>query len=731
MTKLTTEILLKKGLPKSNNLKNLKTLNLSKLQLETKNIDPHLFSRMINLEELDLSKNVLSAIPEKIGLPKLKVLNLSDNQIEDVTPLQQFPNLEEILYEENLYLTVSDNYKTFCLLPKLRRLNNKDITSMANHVRIVNHRELSNKVEIYWKKSYQDKLPDEPTPAMIKSVSKEFLKSVDNHVKYGPNSLKDFTKWKVNLIAEELISSLVGNKKKDAESQPQTESANEDIAKIPITPGKKKCTDESDCEVVTPPKRLRASNAFLQALSPRRSPKLQESPHKSSPRNKRNITLTPMNNKSSITPVKELGKRGMSTPQKVSLRSTPSQKGSDEERPVAIGRQKRQLQKKRFDVEPLHFLQCHSKYNGSDDFRTQLWSCAFEPALDSLPSKVIATCGGESVCVIDCETGKVLKKYKVPGEEFFAVAWTTLTMIGNEGQKRKINILASGGKYGIVRLMHPKVNMCYGEIKAHKKAISIMCFSPVHDTFLFTGSYDKRILLWDIGVPDYEYNFRASQLLTLDTPSTPLRLCLVPTSPDQYLLAGCEDGCYVWDIRLNKQQGRRSYHAEFSFPIYKKKSEDNDYHTIDGLVFLNDDLIASKSSMQGSIYIWSWQRSFLKQRSKSMKKVEAAVVAELKWSQTEIPYLTLTASAEGLNIFCGDEAGKVWFYDLESYQAELQTGASCGALKEPTKVINWPAPVSKKEKMEETVINTVLVNPAKEYLVALTDKNIIVIWKIL
>lgn len=731
MTKLTSDTLLKKGLPKSSHLRNLKALNLSKMHLETKDVDPHLFSRMINLEELDISKNSLTEIPEKISLPKLRVLNFIDNQVEDVTSLQQFPNLEEVMYEENLYLTVSDNYKVFCLLPKLRRLNNKDITSLANHVRFVNHRELSSRVEAYWEKSYKDKLPDKPTTAMIKSVSKEFLKTVVNHVKYGPNSLKDFTKWKVNIIAEELISSLLCNKKKDAEPQPEPVSANDDT-EILITPGKKKRTGELDVALGTPTKRLRTNDVLSLALTPRRSSKNQESPHRSSPsRNKPNITLSPFKNKPNVTPVKEPAKRGLSTPQKVNLRSTPSQKGPDEKRSVDSGRQKRELKKKGFDVEPLHFLQCHSKNNNSDDFRTQLWSCAFEPALDSLSSKVIATCGGESVCVSDCETGKVLKKYKVPGEEFFALAWTTLTMISNEGQKRKVNVLAAGGRYGVVRLMHPKVNMCYGEIKAHKKAISIMCFSPAHDTFLFTGSYDKRIILWDIGVPDYEYNFRASQLLTLDTPSTPLRLCLVPSSVDQYLLAGCDDGCYVWDITLNNQKGRCSYHAEFSFPIYKKKSDDHDYHTIDGLAFLNDDVIASKSSMQGSIYIWSWKESFLKQRSKSSKKVEAAVLAELKWSQTEQPYLTLTTSSEGLCLFCGDEAGKVWIYDLESCQAELQKGVSSGALKEPTKVINWPAPVSTKGKMEKTLINTVVVNPAKEYLVALTDKNVIGIWKIL
>ncbi|XP_040279463.1 leucine-rich repeat and WD repeat-containing protein 1 [Bufo bufo] len=742
MTKLTKDILLKKGLPKSSHLKNVKTLNLSKMQLESKDIDSQLFSQMLNLEELDVSKNNLSELPGKLSLPKLKVLNFSDNQIEDVTPIQQFSSLEEVMYEENLYLTVSDNYKVCCLLPKLRRLNNKDITSLANHVRFVNHRELSSRVESYWEKNYKDKLPDGPTPAIIKSVSKEFLKSVGNHVKYGPNSIKDFTKWKVQIIADNLISSFLGEKRSSVPQNEQAEVSQTQIAETDcevISPSRRlRSKVETDSEVkspskrlrlsaeinseqVSPTKRLRSNDVLAIVLSPKRSSKLQESP----------LKRTPVKGKPDSTPVKEQAPRILSTPTKVSLRSTPSKKTVD--RTVTGGKEKKDPRKKKqFNLEPLHFIQCHSKNNDSDDFRTQLWSCAFEPNLDSSnSSKVIATCGGGSVCVTDCETGKVLNKYKVPGEEFFTLAWTTLTMICKEGQKRKINVLAAGGRFGIVKLMYPKVGLCYGEIKAHKKAISIMCFSPTQETFLFTGSYDKRIILWDIGVPDHEYNFRASQLLTLHTTSTPLRLCPVPASPDQYFMAACEDGCFVWDITLKKQQGSRSYEVEFSFPIYNKESKDSDFHIVDGLAFLSNDLVVSKSALQGSIYVWSWKKSFEKLKSKSSRKAEAQILAELKWSETDLPYLALTTSADEDCVLCGDEAGKIWIYDLESCKAELQKGVACKALREPTKIIDWPYLSAKKEKMGESVINTVLVDPAMQYLVALTDKNIIAIWKIL
>lgn len=37
-----------------------------------------------------------------------------------------------------------------------------------------------------------------------------------------------------------------------------------------------------------------------------------------------------------------------------------------------------------------------------------------DPVVSS--SRTAATCGGDSVCLVDCETGIVLKKYKVTGE---------------------------------------------------------------------------------------------------------------------------------------------------------------------------------------------------------------------------------------------------------------------------------------------------------------------------
>nr|XP_033778751.1 leucine-rich repeat and WD repeat-containing protein 1 [Geotrypetes seraphini] len=383
------------------------------------------------------------------------------------------------------------------------------------------------------------------------------------------------------------------------------------------------------------------------------------------------------------------------------------------------------------NLEPLHFLQCHSRENSREDFKTQLWSCAFQPCLGDSSGKesvIVATCGGDSVCVIDCETGKVLKKYKVAKEEFFSVAWTCLSMVDTEGQRRKFSVLAAAGRHGIVKLIHTKANFCYGEIKAHKKPISVLCFSPAQETFLFTGSYDKRIILWNIGVPDCAYNFRASQLLTLEASSVPLRMALVPACPERYLLAACEDGCFAWEIRVEKQKDRRSCLTEFQFPIYEKKDKDNDFHLVDGLAFLNQDLVVSKSCMQGSLYLWSWTQS-LKAQKKTSRRVNAAIITELQWSDTELPYLTLSTCPEQQHIFCGDEKGNVWVYDFNHYTQKNPFSKEKVA---PSQILNWPSLTIKGQKqVNGIIINNVTVDPAFKYMVALTDQNIVAIWKII
>ncbi|NXF07347.1 LRWD1 protein, partial [Smithornis capensis] len=678
MSKITTELLLERAVPRSTRLRKIETLNLSKLQLKTGDLDPRLFSRLRHLQKLDLSDNLLDKFPNSLTLPDLRVLNCNNNKLEDVTALKQFPLLEELTYENNVYLTLNDDYKVMFLLENLRLLNGKDITKLANHVRHVNSRKLTSKVTAHWEKFFRDQLPEKHTAEQAKSIKKKFLKSVQTNVVYGPSSLSEFTRWRVKMIAEEFLSSSL-----DLEINSDTEPENK--------------TDESEEESTESPREAPEEVEQVGDVSSYIS----------------NVKVKPRKRK------RNRSKSGAGNKRSKSQADTEEEEEAED-----------------VSAEPLHFLQCHSKGNSREDFKTQLWSCVFEPVLDSgarkdpivSSSKTVATCGGESVCLIDCETGTVLKKYKVATEEFFSVAWTTLTMVISDSRKKAHNILAAAGRRGIVKLIHVAADFCYGEIKAHKKPIATVCFSPTQETHLFTASYDKRIALWDIGIPDCDYNFKASQLLVLEAVSIPLRIALVPPCTEQYLLAGCEGGCFAWNIKLDKGQKSRPFEAIFQFPDDESMTTS---HRVDGLAFLNDDVVVSKSSKPGCIYLWSWSRSFDAKEKGCQRTVSAVILAELEWSTTDMSYLTLSTCPAKEYVFCGDEKGSVWMYNLSNYTTAW--GSAKGKRSErrisPTQVLKWPELRLNGEQPPEILVNNVVSDPAFTYLVVLTSVNITAIWK--
>ncbi|XP_005525903.1 PREDICTED: leucine-rich repeat and WD repeat-containing protein 1 [Pseudopodoces humilis] len=748
MSKITTELLLERAVPRSTRLRKIETLNLSKLQLKTGDLDPRLFSRLRHLQKLDLSDNLLDKFPNSLTLPDLRVLNCNNNKLEDVTALKQFPLLEELTYENNVYLTLNDDYKVMFLLQNLRLLNGKDITKLANHVRHVNSRKLTSKVTAHWEKFFRDQLPEKYTAEQVKSIKKKFLKSVQTNVVYGPSTLSEFTRWRVKMIAEEFLSYSLGlelnsdtepEEKTDENEEESTESsteAAENVAQVTVTPSKRK-RNHSKSSPGNKRSKTKANTEEEAAVNPKKSSRVEDDPAPDKPRtsNQPAKETTPEQGAEGTQKNGEQFPKGQSN--RRSSQITGEQKSQEQDNGViTLTPVKNSKRKEDVSAEPLHFLQCHSKGNSREDFKTQLWSGVFEPVLDSgarkdpivSSSRTVATCGGESVCLIDCETGTVLKKYKVATEEFFSVAWTTLTMVISDSRKKAHNILAAAGRRGIVKLIHVAADFCYGEIKAHKKPIATVCFSPTQETHLFTASYDKRIALWDIGIPDCDYNFKASQLLVLETASIPLRIALVPTCPEQYLLAGCEDGCFAWNIKLDKGQKSRPFEAIFQFPDEESVTTS---HRVDGLAFLNDDVVVSKSSKPGCIYLWSWSRSFDAKGKGCQRTMSAVILAELEWSTTDMSYLTLSTCPAKEYVFCGDENGSVWMYDLSNYTTAW--GSAKGKRSErsisPTQILKWPELRVNGEQPPEILVNNVVADPAFTYLVVLTSVNITAIWK--
>ncbi|XP_038615221.1 leucine-rich repeat and WD repeat-containing protein 1 [Tachyglossus aculeatus] len=692
MAPLSAQLLLQRGQPKCDRLSRIRRLDLSNMELRTGDLAPELFGRLKQLAELDLSDNQLEGLPPGLGLPRLRVLNCANNQLGDLTALAQFPLLEELTFEDNLYLTVNDNYKVSFLLPNLKKVNGRDTSALTDHVQVLN-RELTSRVAAHWEKSFRARAGPRARAGVVR---KDFMRSVLREVQYGPKFLSEFTQWRVKVIAEELLAShLSGGDGGQTSADPPGDSPEEaegpeEAGSQETAPTPRKRKDLSS-QTLSPVKRARSSPPSSVAsiqLTPKRPSRQAPSSSQRPP---------PAGQSDGRTPPASAGE--------------PAGTGADGEAGLSL--------------EPLHLLQCHSKANSPDDFSTQLWACAFEPPLEpgpaGRPSHTVATAGGESVCVTDCESGLVLNKYKVPGEEFFTVAWTALTMLTADGRKKRYGVLAAAGRRGVVKLIHVRAGFCYGEIKAHRKPVATACFSPAHETHLYTASYDKRIILWDIGVPDCEYNFKASQLLVLEANSTPLRLCPAAPCPARCLLAGCEDGCLAWDVRLDWPQKRRGWEARFLLPEGPRPGG----RRVDGLAFVDDDVVATKGGRPGSITLWSWSRSWPgSARSGPQQKVEVVILAQLQWADTDLPYLTLSACPEAGYLFCGDEEGSVWVYDVARCLRRQPRDRV-----PPTQILKWPALRGRAPGPEQTLINTVSADPSLTYLVAVTDTNITAIWK--
>ncbi|XP_051903225.1 leucine-rich repeat and WD repeat-containing protein 1 isoform X1 [Hippocampus zosterae] len=708
MVTITEKTLLEKGSPKTKRLEEIKTLNLSKLGLKSPDLPVQLLSRLQSLERWDLSGNRLQEFPKNLELPKLRFLDLSDNQMEDVTSMASLCCLEEVKMEDNLYITVSDNYKLMTLLPKLRSYNGKDITSTANHVRFVFTENLRSRIIALWGRSYS--LPDSATAEKMADLAEDFINTARKEVKYGPSSVSGFTKWKVEIMAREYLRSL---------TEPKEEMSNQTN------------------EVLIPTKRKQMTNDDLR-LTPRKKSRCDPSAPSSAEDSPGKLRLSPRKSQAAVVPVRPATRAQHSlTPTLASAKKEVAGKRMKPSRTAAVGAAKEETsddvmksinKTQPVRLQPLHVLQCHSKQDNSDDFATQLWACAFQPQLGVSGGHLVATCGGDSLCVIDCETGMVMKKYKVTGEEFFSLSWSTVLMSrGGGASAQPCSILAAGGKRGLVKLIHPRCNVAYGEFRASRKALSVLRFNHRQGNFLFTGCYDNKIVLWDIGGIDSKYNFKVVQLLVLESSCTPLHICLPPSKPDAHLLAACEDGLHWYNTKLAPNSAtKRSKEAEITFPVYEKEEKDLDYHTVDGLSFLTDDIVASKNFMHDCIYLWSWSRT-QSQRPNKSGCVRAAVMAELRWARTEIPYLALNTCPGQSYIVCGDDRGRLWTYHVTNLRED---NFQMGKPIDPTEVLQWPAVVCKGlGQVEGPSINSVAMDPGLQYLVALSDKNMVIVWK--
>nr|XP_009859337.1 leucine-rich repeat and WD repeat-containing protein 1-like [Ciona intestinalis] len=393
---------------------------------------------------------------------------------------------------------------------------------------------------------------------------------------------------------------------------------------------------------------------------------------------------------------------------------------------------------------PFSFLQCHSKDNGSSDFSTQVWCCSFEPDIEekSKTTNLVATCGGDTVCITECTTAKVQMRFQQKNEEFYVVAWSTLNI-----NKHKSNILVAAGCLGFIHLLHPKQGLCYGRINAHSSPIQTVMFSPYCPTHLLTGDKKGNVYMIDIDVPTIpEYKFSWKKLMRfVGIDATPLKFCIPPIGG--YLLCASEYGLYCWksnDIMKTFPRGRSSVIindnlSELRFPGTKMEES-----MVDALAMLTDDMLATKVSQQGCIFLWKFSDVEPKLKATKGNKVSVITVPvfkELKWSNTKQCFINMAACVPKCSIISGDEVGNIWIYNLSdaleetsSYKAKKSKAIVPDKITEPSRIIPFPKCTNTSGDLllkfkKGTIYNDISCNSDMTFIVVTADTNLVGIYK--
>lgn len=375
------------------------------------------------------------------------------------------------------------------------------------------------------------------------------------------------------------------------------------------------------------------------------------------------------------------------------------------------------------EYSPAVFLRCHNQKE--HDVETKIWKCAFEPSLDNPgeTTNLLATCGGKTVCIIDVITQQVLKRFQDTDskENFYTLAWTTIEM----ANKRKVNVLAVAGEGGAIKLIHPNQLLMYAIIRGHKKYISCLFFHPSLTRLLFSGSKDGFVYLWDIGIPDKAPHSTYVPLLKISLQdSVGDALNLVFSENSGLLIAGAERGCVGWSVAdcsslVPTRRARVIEKVDIVFQHPKSKTT-----TVDGLINLPGDLLATKQVGSGEILIWDLAKHVQKQE----RDCPIEPIIKLKYPQHNVKYLNLGFSNGLLSV--GDDQGNLVLYNIKSiihnHKSEVDEN-----IWEPSKILDWPniinVPITAPP--QDLVVNTVAISSSHEFVTGGTDNNLVCIWK--
>lgn len=331
------------------------------------------------------------------------------------------------------------------------------------------------------------------------------------------------------------------------------------------------------------------------------------------------------------------------------------------------------------------------------------------------------------------------------------MAWTTITYKA-DNREEKTNILAVAGNNGYIKLIHPSQFVMYATLEGHHDYISCLMFHPEEPTYLFSGAKDRKIILWDIGIPDFQsYTTKYQKLLVLNTGHTDA-LNLIFSTASQMLIAGCEKSCYGWKFSdINKVT--KDPNVEFLIPSTMSDVESGDsdeVEVVDGLALIphkhagpfqpfskgyrkEQDYVASKCSGSSHLVVWNLEQSLPQKWVKGTQTVEVKVASLLEYTKTNVDYINLGSNTGVLS--AGTDKGSVYLYQMGGFADRPKHSAEEVLMY--SWIVEWPEvdvtqykdKIDDMSNSENIVINCCCTSDDQQLVACGTDNNLVCIWK--
>ncbi|KAG9291729.1 hypothetical protein G9A89_012014 [Geosiphon pyriformis] len=311
---------------------------------------------------------------------------------------------------------------------------------------------------------------------------------------------------------------------------------------------------------------------------------------------------------------------------------------------------------------------------GESDNRTAVWCCQFQPTAElSSRSKIVATCGGPSVCFIDCSLGKIITKYThiEPNEELKTLAWSDLEAEGvEENSTRKYYIVATAGKLGIIKLIDYVQGQCYDYLIGHTDEVSQLKFSKQNKHWLFSASQDASIRMWHIGLPRSDNQASSKCLAIFQSPKYGFSsLCI--SNDSKSLFAGCCSGTMAkYNLKdISKSTSIESAPIQIEPIQHYKARRYVDWHWsyVDDMFYTQEGSIVSRGSLDGEIIVWYPESSGANEPDiKCLHEWPSAPPAQgMKFRVVD--------TEDELTLITGGENGRIYIYDLRRHSEVLDS----------------------------------------------------------